>query len=167
MAEQVGAPARTMTRAEALLWMAGLEEPCHCNACTGSRGNRCNGTGKAPVLPELSEPCPCIRIPGDGRPEDGYNCRSCFRFNMHKPDECNCQGRGWVPKEGETALHAAMQADGWYYSIQQWPDGERVVFFSKWDGHRPLTRYVKNRFEGRDADDWIAAQEALRAAGHV
>ena len=163
-----------MTRAEALLWLAGLEEPCHCNACTGSRGNRCNGTGKAPLLPELREPCPCQDYLV-GNSDDWRICRACTSRqtgisvgpSAHGEWCLKCQGRNWVPKEGKTALHAAMQADGWYYSIQQWPDGERVVFFSKWDGHRPLTRYVKNRFEGKDADDWIAAQEALRAAGHV
>jgi hypothetical protein len=65
---------QTQTAFERLAYM---KEPCHCGACTGSRGNLCNGTGEVWVCPELLRECTY---------HDSLICLST-----------RCRGRGAIP----------------------------------------------------------------------
>ena len=155
----------TITQAEALLWLAGLERNCRDCQLPDSFGVKpeldkwctpCHGTGKVPVL-DLREPCPCIDNPGDGRPGDGYNCFRCFRYGRHEVTECtecNCKGRNWLPKQGRDALHEGMNKAGWWYDIYQHGSKRTIAFYLPGQGTHP-------RF-GEDADDWLAAVKAMK-----
>ena len=111
----------------------------------------CKGTGQRPVL-DLREKCPgrcggtgIYRLelgksyPGEQREDKYSGCGRCGGFEScallkHIPPES--RGRGWVPKQGEMALHQAMTKDGWSYSIKQIPPTSygaqsRVVHFWK------------------------------------
>jgi len=146
----------TMTPAEALLWLAELEKKCplvegamslpfcesHC-MCEHHKPWRCevcHGTGKVPVLPDLREPCP-YPMP-HSRGNDAH---------------ANCQGRSWLPKQGRDALYDAMLKVGWYYEIHQ--DKERFVLFYRSTQRSGIT--------GEDADEWLAAVKAMKAAGYL
>jgi len=93
---------KAMTKAEALIWLAGLEK------------------GGVPVLPDLREPCRYNRRhePGPYYPELSLSCP-------------NCQGRNWRPKQGRDVLYTAMEKDGWGYDIHQTRGGYRQVNFYK------------------------------------
>ena len=157
-----------MTPKKALLYLAGLEESCANCGGKGILGGEpdfvgektvvhthyacqiCKGTGKRPVL-DLREPCPeCL---GLGAISDGHKGQLF----------CNkCQGRNWVPKQGEMALHQAMHKDGWHLQLywdteENRPNLGRNVHFTR------LT-FSGGLIVGHDANDWLAAAKAMKAA---
>jgi hypothetical protein len=77
-----------------------------CKLCQGTRA----------LVPGLWQECPCIRLPGAGRPEDGYDCWSCHRAYTHKPNECLCEGRGWVLIPEEEQMGVLMD----YAGVHEW-----------------------------------------------
>lgn len=145
----------TMTHDEALLWLAGLEQvcrdctvkddiPCNCYACAGS--------GKAPVLSDLRKPCPLLN---DSPPWPWTQTHHELRGI-----NCECQGRGWVPKLGEIDLHRAMNKAGWDSTIHTYSNGARHVTF-----YRFPEEDDSQVIRGDDADDWVAAANAIQEAG--
>jgi len=147
----------TMTRAEALPWLASLEK--NCSDCIGLGTCACIvcfGTGKVPVLPDLREPCPC--------PIYVYQtCEPCWQHGAigHGVHCLNCQGCNWLPKQGRDALFEAMEKDGWGYEIVQLAEGERPAT----SGTRSVT-FSKSFMVGSDADDYLAAAKAMKTAGY-
>ena len=102
-----------------------------------------------PVLPGLREPCGC---PVSIDKRKGW------------VSPCRCQGRGWVAKRGRQDVQDAMIADGWELDIYQY-GRERLVRFSNYMLKVPYLGYRYYDWVGEDADDWVAAYKALRAAG--
>ena len=154
--------ADTMTPAEALLRLSGLEKPCTCWRVIDRNEGRtgtirraadpncvfCAGTGKVPVLPGLREPCSACN--GVTKP--------CYVDGLHEHVCDKCKGRPWLPKQGRDALYEAMEKAEWDYLVSQ-RGGVRCVRFFK---------VVNNNWaQGEDADDWRAAVRALLAAGYV
>ena len=127
----------TMTPDEALLWLAGLET--------------CNSTGKVPVL-DLREPCKMHTFQQNISTRQTVGpCRTC-------------QGRNWVPKQGEAALHHAMHKDGWQMNViwkpaypPHLPRAYRRVVFAR-PNHTASAYYV----EGDDSNAWLAAVKAMK-----
>ena len=171
----------TMTQADALIWLAGLEKDCPCqdpevkarNAQRTYVCGLCHNTGKVPIL-DLREPCPCppycVAYISSSDDQDWRRCDACSGshgtsgvMGVHGPWCENCQGRNWFPKQGRDPLFGAMEKDGWGYTIRQtrmW----REVFFSK---EGPNDSYGHPcMLHGKDANDWQAAVKALRAAGY-
>lgn len=148
---------KTMTQAEALDWLAGLEQPCPDCHFQGERVQeyqlctRCGGneSGLVPVL-DLREPCNCW-------------CHTApLACCSDLTDKCwRCQGRLWIPKQGRDALHQAMHKDGWNRE-SRWIVGEEpLTCFTQ---HRPDDKW---RYAwGEDTDDHIAAVKALQKAGY-
>jgi len=155
----------TMTPAEALIWLASLEKDCqqkwwqpdgnpvpddgpgsnHPDQC------QCLGNGEVPVL-DLRKPCPCpIYV--------AQTCEPCWQHGAigHGVHCLNCQGRNWVPKQERDALFEAMEKDGWDYVVSH-RQGIHSVRFFKVVG--------RDWAQGDDADDWLAAVKAMKAAGH-
>ena len=157
----------TMTSAEALLWLAGLEKDCpNCNPFPDvtippiPHCKKCYGTGKVPVL-DLREPCPCPPYckasmwdyPDD---QDWRRCSACDNTKGHGVWCLNCQGRNWVPLQGQDALYAAMEKDGWDYIIRSVQRTRSVHFFKVVAG---------DWVQGKDSDDGLAAVEAIQQEG--
>jgi len=164
---------KTITPAEALIWLASLEKECPCHECHGNpvidtylcQGRQlcCAGTSKVPVL-DLREPCPCYSLKND--------CWQCDKERRHSDtfedhalrlihsQSCiNCQGRNWLPKQGRDALFAAMHKAGWKYEIFQGEHLRLVTFFK---GVNVLQAIVR----GQHSDDGQAAVKAMKAAGY-
>jgi len=155
----------SMTPAEALLWLAGLEKDC--DTCKGTKRRHyltgwrerdtqpqmydcdiCHGTGKVPVL-DLREPCLVKHLITSEWRTDWSDKRSATCA------EVGC--RGWLPKQGRDALYAAMEKDGWDYFISQKQTGRSVLFIKPIGG---------DWAQGEDTDDWRAAVKAMQAAGY-
>ena len=144
---------RPMTPAEALLWLAGLAD---------SDGN--------PVL-DLRDPCPGVHNVVTGHLSPCFSDWDWWWFNAppSEGDKDQCDDAvGWVPKQGCQALQDAMVKGGWSYSITQIPPTSygaqgRVVHFWKdmEDANRLLVSVGSN-----DANDWLAAMKAMKAAGY-
>ena len=152
----------TITPGQAQLWLAGLEKPCsdcqlpvsfHAKPELDPWCQPCGGTGKVPVL-DLRKPCPLLdKNPGE---------YSISRQTVHelRGINCKCQGRGWVPKQGEAALHHAMHKDRWGYTIWQPPNDSRIT------ANVPRGRGVafwKGSVYEYDANDFLAAAKAMKA----
>ena len=175
-----GANLRGADLSEALLWLAGLEKSC--TECTAKDGIPCNclachGTGKVGVL-DLREPCPGVRRLDTGERLPCMILRPDVWNRLGGPCEGDidpCGSTGWVPKQGEAALHQAMHKDGWNLEVlwvatdyrEYTGDytepfimmaGERHVTFWREDGRYP---------SGKGADDWLAALQAMQAAGYA
>lgn len=177
---------RQITAEEAQLWLAGLEKVCL--ICSGQGGlgglqwdgsldvNKCltcNGTGKVPVL-DLREPCPCLSLPEN--PPDGINhaydrdiCKQCYlRYSRTATFHVGCftcSGRNWVPKQGEAALHQAMNKTGWDLTVDLFVSGARRVWFRRIDY---VLSYLRDGriIGGEDSNDFIAAYKAMMRAGY-
>ena len=163
----------TMTRAEALLWLAGLEKECPCHECHGNpvvdtyfcQGRQlcCAGTGKVPVL-DLRERCYGEYLCSDPRC-DYSNCEHNCDLGIHTA-KC-CQGLGWFPKQGRDALYDAMHKDGWDWEASQ-QTGDTAAW-TRFEKH-PDTMMVPDRdillAYGEDSDPWLAAAKAMKAAGY-
>ena len=169
-----------LTQEAALLWLAGLERVC--DQCGGigyidmedgpHKGrHKCCGTGKVFML-DLQEPCPCVMWqPGMADP-----CKTCQQTgtNHHGQDCTVCQGRNWIPKQGRDALHEAMHKAGWEVSFI-WPSDSPAEYrYNKvrpgmehhyWSGSSEEEQRVY--YIGLDADPYLAAMEAMRAAGYT
>ena len=136
-----------MLPSEAMLWLAGLEKSC--TECTAKDGIPCNclachGTGKVAVL-DLREPCPVTSGPN---------------YIHYLGVSCDyCQGRNWVPKQGEAALHQAMhKADFSQMHVHVVGQGPRHYYW-------PYERSYKS--SDCHANDYLAAVKAMRAAGYA
>lgn len=188
----------SMTPAEAQRWLVGLEKPCP--VCQGTRvvgadfvGDRqgythsccqsCNGSGKAPVLPDLRGPCPCppycVAYKDSPDDMDWQRCSACSQQRSKAKnlmgehgDWCdNCQGCNWVPKQDDATLHQAMRKDGWSSLVLERPGYFRKVRFGRVpnNGFRSFCTYKVQFLKypvGEDANDWIAAVKAQKAAGY-
>jgi hypothetical protein len=65
-----------------------------------------------------------------------------------------------VPKQGRDALHEVMNNAGWRMELSWFPNGgSRKVSFSKMNMDLSAAPF----WVGEDANDWLAAVEALRA----
>lgn len=145
----------TITPAQALQWLAGLKKPCPRCGGHGLTFNHfhgipfdcevCDGSGQVPVL-DLRKPCPRIR----GK----YSWPTIPDIHEMSGINCICGGTGSVPKQGETALHAAMHKDGWGV-FTEWPPG---------GGYNCIFAKEGQLFE--DADASVAAVKAMKAAGY-
>ena len=146
-----------ITPAEALLWLAGLETNCpavsgydlaHILNTNSMDCEYCHGTNMVPVL-DLREPCPLL---------DEYpRWPSLQTAHQLQGINCECQGRKWIPKRGEMALHQAMHKDGWRLDIgwqSERTGGHRSVVFTSDDGFG---------IQGGDANDFLAAAKAMKA----
>ena len=139
----------TITRAEIILWLAGLEKDCpYCVGCRRDhqedpRGTcacrPCHGTGKVHVLD--------------------------LRDNIHTVGpNCLPGCKGWVPKHWWAALHEAMHKAGWGITLTWFASGYRHVNFYK---EGPRDKYLHSHvIRGADADDWLAAAKAYQQAGY-
>lgn len=129
----------------ALLWLAGLVEPCPVGLWSTKRHPgqcECAGSNEAPVLPDLRQPCPNINNRGTDA-----------KFHH----ACVCKARLWIPNQGRDALYQAMHLAGWNLALDWYADGERVVCFSRSEPQVVIGP--------SDADDHIAAAKAMREAG--
>lgn len=148
-------PTVPMTLAEAQLWLAGLEKPCPCASIPQHDENcvNCHGSGKVPVLPGLRGACTYV--------QDAHS----FLRDQHTADCPRCKGQNWLPEGGRDLLHQGMNKAGWDVEIHQGADGARLVkFFWK---RAPIVIGNHSVFpDGGDADDHLAAVEALKAAGY-
>ena len=171
-----------LTQEAALLWLAGLERitcgypdaprcwcpegDCPCHSLSFAEVH-----GKVFVL-DLREPCSCAIW----RPGLAYPCDVCRRLGTfyHGQDCTNCQGRNWIPKQGRDALHEAMHKAGWEVSFI-WPSDSPAEYrYNKvrpgmehhyWGGSSEEEQRVY--YIGLDADPYLAAMEAMRAAGYT
>lgn len=128
---------KEITADEALLWLAGLEEP-------------------APTVPgipvlDLRELCPQrgSYIYGKWHGTDASRCWSCY-------------GRKWVPKQGEQALYQAMHRAGWSMA-HYWRAGDESPTHNFL---RPLAAKGSATFHGHDDNIYIAAYKAMQSAGY-
>jgi len=128
----------TMTPAEALLWLAGLEK---------------NGV---PVL-DLREPCKQVHniMVASVSTHSGANTYfSTGGIRSASCDEVGCPG--WFPKRERDVLYSAMEKDGWNYTIAQ-TKVRQADFFKVCNGRL---------CSGTDANDYLAAVKAMQAAGY-
>ena len=147
-----------VTPQEALLWLAGLEQPGHvtCNGqyprgCCSCPG--CGGTKSAPVL-DLREPCP-------RDPRLSHNMIGAPDIVPSTELRC-CQGRRWVPKQGVEALYQAMHDAGWWINCY-WDATEKQRIFDFYcSGGNPFPDIRT----GSDANAHIAAYKAMKQAGY-
>lgn len=155
----------TITPAAALLWLAGLERDCLGEAYNSDEGAGyqatiiadrahgpwcCNGSGKVPILD--------------------------LRENVHAVAPTCLPGcLGWSPKQGWDALHSAMHHNGWNSEIL-WVTEDYREYTGEY--MPPFTMKAEERLvvfwkdfprscQGEDADDWLAAMKAMKAAGYA
>jgi hypothetical protein len=170
-----------MTPANALQWLAKLEKDCDCwHVIDRNEGrtatirkapdlscSNCGGTGKAPVLPGLREPCPNFEATKKYTIGSGWTWETCQdreAYCLAGKDECH--GQGWTLIQDRQAIQDAMVNDGWDMEIHV-TDHKRLVMFYRFDPYRPSEKAGGHEYIGDDADDHLAAVKALKRAGYA